>query len=173
MVPGIISLYFPSFTMRLSPKCMENRTSFSMLGFYFKKGPQSWISTQDIPQDPICVGDAETEQTYLGEKIEGHWQADLWAFSSLVKDRGERGSLSHKRQTLSIEDHKSSVQTSAAPSPLCWSKAHSGEDKCSVIHFTWRLDFPQKSCTTALVWLLTQCRSLFPKLQNAHSPAGH
>lgn len=120
-VPGIISLYFPSFTMRLSPaKCMENRTSFSVLGFYFKKGPQSWISTQDIPQDPICVGDAETEQTYLGEKIEGHWQADLWAFSSLVKDRGERGSSSHKRQTLSIEDHKSSVQTrSATSSPLC------------------------------------------------------
>lgn len=38
-------------------------------------------------------------QTYLGEKVEGHRQADFWPFSSLVKDRGDRGGSGYKRQT--------------------------------------------------------------------------
>ena len=58
-----------------------------MFDFISRQGPQNYIWTQYRPTFVEETWDAE--QTYLGEKIEGHRQADFWPFSSLVKNKTE------------------------------------------------------------------------------------
>lgn len=58
--------------MRLSPTlCMENRTSFSVLGFYFKKGATELDQHPGHPTGPICVGDAGDGTNIPGREDRG------------------------------------------------------------------------------------------------------